>query len=62
MKTYTVTVTPKYAMRIGSWQAGPYEVEICAKDRAAAIKAARRDYEDGKTNPATYTAKQKKGS
>lgn len=61
MNTYTVTVRPKFAAHSGGWSAGEYTVEVCAKDRATAIKRARRGYEDAKVNPATFTAKLKRG-
>lgn len=62
MKTYVVTIRPKYAAHAGSWSAGEYTVEVYAKDRPAAIKRARAGYEDSRINPATFTAKVKGGA
>jgi hypothetical protein len=61
MGTYEVTITPKFSAHAGSWSAGKYTVEVYAKDRATAIKRARSGYEDAKVNPATFTAKLKRG-
>jgi len=55
-RTYIVTITPRYSMHSGSWASGAYTTEVIAKDRAHAIKIARRDYEDGAVNPAKFTA------
>lgn len=60
IKTYVVTVKPKHAAHAGGWSAGEYTVEVDAKDRAAAIKRARADYEDAKVNPATFNARLKR--
>lgn len=60
MKRYEVTIKPKFAAYSGSWSAGEYTITVVAKDRAEAIKRARRGYEDSKVNPATFTAKEVK--
>lgn len=59
-RAYVVTVTPKHQLHAGSWSSGAYEVEVTASSRGDAIKSARRDYEDSKINPATFTAKLKR--
>jgi hypothetical protein len=59
-RRYTVTVTPSVVAYAGSWAGTSYAVEVYAKDRADAIKQARRarNREEGRYAPkATYTAK-----
>lgn len=57
MNLYCVTVKPRHKLYAGSWASGEYTVEVFAATRAEAIRKARRDYEDSKVNPATFTAR-----
>lgn len=59
LRTYTVTVAPKFKVYAGSWSNGIYTVEVDAYDRNQAISEARAAYKEENDVSATFTARLK---
>lgn len=59
LRSYTVTVTPKFVAYAGGWKNEAYEAEFMSYDSNEAIKQAREEYNANNSGcgPATYRAK-----
>lgn len=58
LRSYSVTVTPKLEVHVGTWCSGEYTREVMAYNRNDAIKQAREEFSENQFgNTATYRAK-----